>query len=163
MEPSRSRSSPTPWDAHLVDGFIAGVLQPQVNHGVLQRPPHVKLQGEVVNPLKEKTTPWSPSPGLEEAPLDPRSRHRALSRSKRKNPDSQESRVVCTWNLKAGAPRRWLCPAAPALLSCHCYFPSREEGSTEAVLFGQAPAPCLRTGTAPGWSPRACQQHKVKL
>ena len=56
-EPSWSRSSPTPWDAHLVDGFVASVLQPQVNHGVLQSPPHVELQGEVVNPLKEKTIP----------------------------------------------------------------------------------------------------------
>lgn len=35
----------------LVDGFIAGVLQPQVDHGVLQRPAHVELQGQIVHPL----------------------------------------------------------------------------------------------------------------
>lgn len=37
--------------AHLVDGFIAGVLQPQVDHGVLQRPAHVELQGQIIHPL----------------------------------------------------------------------------------------------------------------
>jgi len=69
--PVRVRAEPQ--DAHLVDGFVAGILQPQVNHGVLQRPPHVELQGEVVNPLEEKTNAWSLSPGPEDAQLDPRS------------------------------------------------------------------------------------------
>lgn len=59
--------SPQPsGDAHLVNSLVTGVLQPQVNHRVLQRPPHVEFQGEVINPLQEKTTPWSLSPGLEE-------------------------------------------------------------------------------------------------
>lgn len=29
---------------YLVDGFIAGILQAQVDHGVLKGPTHVKLQ-----------------------------------------------------------------------------------------------------------------------
>lgn len=37
----------------LVDGFVAGVLQAQVDHGVLQRPAHVELQGQIVHPLEE--------------------------------------------------------------------------------------------------------------
>lgn len=35
----------------LVDGFIAGVLQPQVDHGVLERPAHVELQRQIIHPL----------------------------------------------------------------------------------------------------------------
>lgn len=38
----------------LVDGFVAGVLQAQVDHGVLQRPAHVELQGQIVHPLEKK-------------------------------------------------------------------------------------------------------------
>lgn len=38
---------------HLVCGLITGVLQSQVNHGVLQSAAHVKLQGEVVDTLQE--------------------------------------------------------------------------------------------------------------
>lgn len=40
---------------HLVCGFITGVLQGQVNHGVLQSPAHVELQGEVVDTLHENS------------------------------------------------------------------------------------------------------------
>lgn len=35
----------------LVDGFVAGVLQTQVDHGVLQCSAHVELQGQIVHPL----------------------------------------------------------------------------------------------------------------
>lgn len=35
----------------LVDGFIAGVLQPQVDHRVLERPAHVELQRQIIHPL----------------------------------------------------------------------------------------------------------------
>lgn len=37
---------------YLVNGFIAGVLQAEVNHSVLQSSAHVKLQREVVDPLR---------------------------------------------------------------------------------------------------------------
>lgn len=68
-----SQCSPDPWwDAHLVNSLITGVLQPQVNHRVLQRPPHVEFQGEVINPLQEKNHPvvtfpraGGDSPGLQ--------------------------------------------------------------------------------------------------
>lgn len=36
---------------HLVNGFIAGVLQAQVHHRVLQGAAHVELQGQVINTL----------------------------------------------------------------------------------------------------------------
>lgn len=35
----------------LVDGFIAGVLQPEVDHSVLEGPAHVELQGQIIHPL----------------------------------------------------------------------------------------------------------------
>ena len=38
----------------LVDGFITGVLQPQVDHRVLQCPAHVELQRQIIHPLVEK-------------------------------------------------------------------------------------------------------------
>ena len=37
--------------SHLVGGLIAGILQSQVDRGVLQRAPHVELQGDVVHTL----------------------------------------------------------------------------------------------------------------
>lgn len=40
---------------HLVCGFVAGVFKCKVNHGVLQSPAHVKLKGEVIHPLQDKT------------------------------------------------------------------------------------------------------------
>lgn len=41
----------------LVDGFVAGVLQPQVDHCVLESPPHVELQRQIIDPLqKQKPT-----------------------------------------------------------------------------------------------------------
>lgn len=40
--------------SHLVDGFIAGILQPQVDHRVLERPAHVELQRQIIHPLGEK-------------------------------------------------------------------------------------------------------------
>lgn len=40
---------------HLVCGFITGVFQCQVNHGVLESPAHVELKGEVIHPLQDKT------------------------------------------------------------------------------------------------------------
>lgn len=43
---------------HLVCGFIAGILQGQVHHGVLQSTAHVKLQGEVVDALQENRAKW---------------------------------------------------------------------------------------------------------
>lgn len=36
---------------YLVDGFITGVLQPQVDHGVLESPAHVELQRQIIHPL----------------------------------------------------------------------------------------------------------------
>lgn len=41
--------------AYLVDGFVAGVLQTQVDHGVLQCAAHVELQGQVVHSLHAVT------------------------------------------------------------------------------------------------------------
>lgn len=37
---------------YLVDGLITGVLQAQVDHGVLQRSAHVELQRQIINPLR---------------------------------------------------------------------------------------------------------------
>ncbi len=37
--------------SHLVDGFIAGILQPEVDHGVLERSAHVELQRQIIHPL----------------------------------------------------------------------------------------------------------------
>lgn len=37
---------------HLVGGLIAGVLQRQVHHGVLECAAHVELQGDVVDALR---------------------------------------------------------------------------------------------------------------
>lgn len=52
--------------SHLVDGLIAGVLQPQVDHGVLQRPAHVELQGQVIHPLCMMTgLNWSDSESMD--------------------------------------------------------------------------------------------------
>ena len=45
--------------SHLVDGLVTGVLQPQVNHGVLEGSAHVELQGEVVHPLDRRTGTFS--------------------------------------------------------------------------------------------------------
>ena len=42
------------FQSDLVDCFIAGVLQPQVDHGVLQRPAHVELQRQIIHPLHGK-------------------------------------------------------------------------------------------------------------
>lgn len=44
---------PPPDPPDLVNGLVAGVLQGQVHHGVLQRPAHVELQRQVVDPLPE--------------------------------------------------------------------------------------------------------------
>lgn len=41
---------------HLIGGLIAGVLQGEVDHGVLQSPAHVELQGQVVDALQDTTT-----------------------------------------------------------------------------------------------------------
>lgn len=40
---------------HLIGGFVAGVLQSKVDHGVLQSPAHVELKGEVIHPLQDRT------------------------------------------------------------------------------------------------------------
>ena len=45
------RNSQTQVCSHLVGGFIAGVLQAEVDHGVLQSSTHVELQRQVVDPL----------------------------------------------------------------------------------------------------------------
>lgn len=37
---------------HLVHGLIAGVLQGQVHHGVLQGTAHIELKGNVVHTLQ---------------------------------------------------------------------------------------------------------------
>ena len=39
---------------HLVKGFIASCRYPEVDHGILERPAHVVLQGKVVDPLESK-------------------------------------------------------------------------------------------------------------
>ena len=39
---------------HLVEGFIASCRYPEVDHGILERPAHIVLQGEVVDPLESK-------------------------------------------------------------------------------------------------------------
>ena len=39
------------FESDLVDGLVAGVLQPQVDHGVLERPAHVELQRQIIDPL----------------------------------------------------------------------------------------------------------------
>lgn len=46
---------------YLVDGFITGVLQAQVDHGVLQRSAHVELQRQIINPLNRdhRVRTWS--------------------------------------------------------------------------------------------------------
>ena len=38
-------------ESDLVDCFIAGVLQPEVDHRVLERPAHVELQRQIIHPL----------------------------------------------------------------------------------------------------------------
>lgn len=43
---------------HLVGGLIAGVLQRQVHHGVLEGAAHVELQGDVVDTLRKETS-WA--------------------------------------------------------------------------------------------------------
>lgn len=42
--------------SHLVGGFITGVLQSQIHHGVLQSAAHVELQREVVHTLQMEWT-----------------------------------------------------------------------------------------------------------
>jgi len=41
-------------ESDLIDGFVAGVLQAQVDHGVLERPAHVELQRQIIHPLEER-------------------------------------------------------------------------------------------------------------
>jgi len=42
--------------SHLVDGLITGVLQTQINHGILERSTHVELQRQVIYTLKHIKT-----------------------------------------------------------------------------------------------------------
>lgn len=114
LDPSQCSPDPS-WDAHLVNSLITGVLQPQVNHRVLQRPPHVEFQGEVINPLQEKNHPVVTFP---RAGGDSRSCFWVTSQKQTgKKPQlSTELGVVCTRNFRV---------VAPVLLSC--FFPNREE------------------------------------
>lgn len=52
--PQSLRFAPPPPSSHLVDSLITGILQGQVHHGVLQRPAHVELQRQVVDPLPDR-------------------------------------------------------------------------------------------------------------
>lgn len=145
---TRIPPSPCPhpsWDAHLVDSLVTGILQPQVNHRVLQRPSHVEFQREVINPLEEKTTPWSPFPGLVGAPLGSRSCY--LKNKQGKNPALNRA----GW-FAPGFSGLWLLGVPAALL-----FFSKPGGG---CFIGQTLLPCPRVGTAPGWSPHTYRwQH----
>ena len=56
--PRHSPATSVP-SAYLVQSLIAGALDAQVDHGVLQRPAHVVLQRQVVDALKTETAPAS--------------------------------------------------------------------------------------------------------
>lgn len=131
---TRIPPSPCPhpsWDAHLVDSLVTGILQPQVNHRVLQRPPHVEFQREVINPLEEKTTPWSPFPGLVGAPLGSRSCYLKNKQGKKTQLSTEQG----------GLHQDFQGCGSWVSLQLSCSFPNREE----AVLLDK---PCC---PVPGW------------